>query len=135
MKSAATRFDLASTFVRLGNDARVEPLAVDGKFWDRLARGELGNFHREYLVASHSFEADWPVWEMHPEGDELVCVLSGEVTFVLEQPSGLQEITLDGCGAFAIVPRGIWHTAKASNPCRMLFITAGEGTQHRKVAG
>ena len=27
-----------------------------------------------------------------------------------------------------IVPKGIWHSGKVCSSCRMLFITAGEGT-------
>ena len=34
-------------------------------------------------------------------------------------------------GAYVLVPRGTWHTAKTSTRCRMLFVTAGEGTEHR----
>ncbi len=32
-----------------------------------------------------------------------------------------------------IVPKGIWHTACVNGPWRMLFITAGEGAQHREA--
>ena len=34
-------------------------------------------------------------------------------------------------GAFVVVPRGTWHTATVHAPSAGLFITAGEGTQHR----
>jgi hypothetical protein len=53
-------------------------------------------------VTSHAFDTDWPLWAMHPNGDEIVCL-----------------------------PKGTWHTAKARAASHMLFITAGEGTQHR----
>ncbi len=124
---------LSSTHLRLRPDATIEPLPVDGTFWERIAAGELGNFHNEYLVVGHEFETDWPVWEMHPKGDEIVCLLSGAVTFILEREPGAQTIELTESGSYVIVPKGTWHTAKARGPCRMLFITAGEGTQHREV--
>ncbi len=123
--------DFSSTFLRLRGDASIEPLTVDNAFWQRLASGQLGTFHNEFLVASSSFEADWPMWEMHPNGDEVVCLLSGSVTFLLEEAHGTRELALSRTGTYVIVPKGIWHTAKTQGPCRMLFITAGEGTQHR----
>jgi mannose-6-phosphate isomerase-like protein (cupin superfamily) len=70
---------------------------------------------------------------MHPKGDEIVCLLSGSVTFILERESGPQTIELVESGSYVIVPKGTWHTAKARGPCRMLFITAGEGTEHREA--
>jgi mannose-6-phosphate isomerase-like protein (cupin superfamily) len=126
-------FSLASTYLRLRPDASVEPLPVDATFWQRLATGQFGTFHNEYLVTSHAFETDWSMWEMHPKGDEIVCLLSGSVTFVLERVGGNQAVDLEESGAYIIVPRGTWHTAKTRGASRMLFITAGEGTQHRAI--
>jgi mannose-6-phosphate isomerase-like protein (cupin superfamily) len=85
-------------------------------------------------TSSHATLSDWPVWEMHPNGDEIVCLLSGSVTFVLEREGGEEAVRLTRSGAYVIVPKGTWHTAKVGSAARMLFITAGEGTQHRKAA-
>jgi mannose-6-phosphate isomerase-like protein (cupin superfamily) len=126
-------YDLSSTYVRLRGDASVEPLAVDDTFWERISKGELGSFHNEYLVTSHSFDSDWSVWEMHPNGDEIVYLISGAVTFILKiegEPRGLE---LEEGGQYVIVPKGVWHTARTGKSSRMLFITAGEGTRHRDV--
>ena len=108
-----------------------ELLTVDETFWQRVMSGQLGDFHNEFLVVSGKFEADWPMWEMHPNGDEVVCLLSGSATFLLEETAGTREIELSKSGTYVLVPKGTWHTARAQGPCRMLFITAGEGTQHR----
>lgn len=124
-------YELASTYLRLRPDASVEPLPVDDTFWPRLMRGELGDFHREYLVTTFGFDGDWPMWERHPNGDEVVVLLEGRATFVLEMDGGEKTCPLDTAGAYVIVPRGTWHTARVASPCRMLFITAGEGTEHR----
>jgi mannose-6-phosphate isomerase-like protein (cupin superfamily) len=126
-------FDLSATYLRLRPDASVEPLAVDATFWQRIGAGELGTFHNEYLVAVHAFDADWRVWEMHPNGDEVVCLLSGTATFVLEEQGGRREVALEQSGSYVIVPKGTWHTARTKGPCRLIFITAGEGTAHREV--
>ena len=123
---------LSSTYLRLRPDASIEPLSADSRFWERIAAGELGDFHNEYLVVCHRFESDWNVWEMHPKGDEIVCLLSGSVTFIFEREHGNQAIELTESGSYVIVPKGTWHTAKTRGPCQMLFITAGEGTEHRE---
>jgi oxalate decarboxylase/phosphoglucose isomerase-like protein (cupin superfamily) len=70
---------------------------------------------------------------MHPNGDEVVCLLSGQVTFILDHKAGNLEIDMNESGDLVIVPKGTWHTAKVRVPSKMLFITAGEGTQHRAV--
>jgi mannose-6-phosphate isomerase-like protein (cupin superfamily) len=124
-------FELTSTYLRLRPDATVEPLAVDDTFWPRLMSGALGNFRNEYLVTTFGYDRDWPMWERHPNGDEVVVLLEGRATFVLEIDGGERHVSLDTSGAYVIVPRGTWHTARAAGPCRMLFITAGEGTEHR----
>lgn len=132
--SAESSLNLASTFMRLRADASVEPLPVDESFFARLVAGELGSFHNEYLVSIYRFDTDWSMWEMHPQGDEVVCLLSGCVSFVMEQPDGVQTVELSEPGAFVIVPAATWHTAKVLEASQVLFITAGEGTQHRDVA-
>lgn len=130
MSSSEPR-NITTTYLRLRPDSSVEELAADETFWPRLMRGELGDFHHEYLVTSYTYQEDWPSWEMHPAGDEIVCLIAGEATFLLETPEGNRELRLNKTGDYAFVPRGTWHTAKTSVPTTMLFITAGEGTQNR----
>lgn len=124
---------LSSSHLRLRPDSSIEPLPVEG-FWPRLMSGELGDFRNEYLVTSAEYAADWNGWEMHPRGEEVVCVLDGHARLLLEAPDGQRrEVELATPGSFVVVPRGTWHTAKIGAPTRMLFITAGEDTQHRPV--
>jgi mannose-6-phosphate isomerase-like protein (cupin superfamily) len=67
---------------------------------------------------------------MHPAGDEILFMLEGKATFVLDFPGGLKEVALSA-GRLLIIPKGVWHTARVSEPARLLAITAGQGTQHR----
>lgn len=90
-------------------------------------------FKGHELVSSFEFDTDWRTWEMHPAGDEVVILLSGAATFVLEVNGGHQSVTLETPGSYVVVPRGIWHTARTSQPTRMLFITPGEGTRNRSM--
>lgn len=124
--------NLRSTYLRLRPDCSVERLPVDNTFWPRLMSGALGDFHNEYLVASNSFERDWPNWEMHPRGDEIVALICGDATLVMESTGGQRsEMRMTEPGSFAFIPRGTWHTARICAPTTMFFITPGEGTQHR----
>jgi mannose-6-phosphate isomerase-like protein (cupin superfamily) len=123
--------EFSSTYLRLRADASVEPLPVDNTFWQRIMSGQLGDFHHEFLIAGSTFDRDWATWEMHPNGDEIVCLLFGAVTFLLEEALGTKEIELKDSGAYVVIPKGTWHTARTPGQCRMLFITPGEGTQHR----
>lgn len=123
--------NLLSTFARLRTDASVEMLPVGADFWQKISTGALGDFHNEYLVSCYDFDSSWNSWEKHPNGDEIVCLLQGAVEFVLDADVGEQRITLCEPGAFFIVPKNSWHTADVAAPARVLFITAGEGTQHR----
>jgi mannose-6-phosphate isomerase-like protein (cupin superfamily) len=124
-------FQLATTCLRLRSDVSIEPLPLNAAFWPRLMSGQLGTFHNEYLVTTFGYDRNWPNWEMHPNGDEVVLLLEGRTTMVLELDGREQLVELGESGSYVLVPRGTWHTARTGNACRMLFITAGEGTQHR----
>tara|TARA_R110002072_G_scaffold64_10_gene444 strand:+ start:1486 stop:1881 length:396 start_codon:yes stop_codon:yes gene_type:complete len=87
-------------------------------------------FRSHTLIAAHQFTEDWSTWEMHPHGDELVVLLSGQAVLLLRQEAGDESVVLNKPGAFAIVPKGTWHTARISEATSMLFVTPGEGTEN-----
>lgn len=121
---------LQDTFLRLRPDSSIE-LLDGGDFWPRLMGGQLGNFHHEYLVTSIPQSQSWTSWEMHPLGEEIVCLLSGRVTLIQERDGAPVRTELTRPGEFAVNPRGTWHTADVHGESLLLFITAGEGTQTR----
>lgn len=131
MTTSVGPYQLATTHLRLRSDVSMEPLAVDATFWQRISSGQLGNFHDEYLVTLHTYSTKWPMWEMHPNGDEMVCLISGAVDFVFEEDGVSRTVPLGIPGQYVVVPRGTWHTATPIRESCMLFITAGEGTLHR----
>lgn len=91
---------------------------------------KFGNFSGHVLIASHCFNAAWPTWECHPNGDELVMLLEGSATLMLRKKGNDEAVHLDTSGQYIVVPCGVWHTASAAQDARMLFITSGEGTQN-----
>jgi mannose-6-phosphate isomerase-like protein (cupin superfamily) len=124
--------DLASTFVVLGPDHSATPVAVTPTIFEELDR-RFDQFKGRLLVSSFTFDQSWSTWEMHPAGDELVCLLSGDVTMVLDRNGTEDLIRLREPGSFAVVPKGTWHTARTSVATQMLFVTPGEGTDNRPV--
>lgn len=125
-------FNIDDTYVALDQDGRARPLPVDDDFWPALIGGRLGRVHR--LFSCLSFSTDWSTWERHPAGEEIVCLLEGELEFHLEKEDGTIDIVvLDKPGSFVLVPPNTWHTAKVRRPVKALFVTPGEGTQNRPV--
>src|SRR5205085_8473789 len=82
-RRSARRMNLASTFAVLGPDLGVTPVPVTPTVYEELDRRFAG-FKGHVLVAIFAFDADWPTWERHPQGDEVVCLLSGRATFLFE---------------------------------------------------
>jgi mannose-6-phosphate isomerase-like protein (cupin superfamily) len=131
--SSTAPFDLESTFVVIGPQHAAVPVAVTPTLFEELDQ-QHEQFKGRLLVSSFAFAADWTTWEMHPAGDEIVCLLSGRATLVLDRGGRDEIVALAHPGAFAIVPKGTWHTARTGVPTRMLFVTPGEGTQNRPIA-
>jgi len=120
------------TFVHLGPEGSAVALPVDDSFWERLAAGGFDHLGPGRLVSSYAFSADWTNWEMHPAGEEVVVLLSGAMEFMLEAANGGHStVALSEPGQFVLVPRGAWHTANIAGAATALFITPGEGTEHR----
>jgi len=82
------------------------------------------------LVSFYRFTEDWPGWEMHPAGAEVVfCTKGGMV--LIQEVDGAEVRTALAPGQYAINPPGVWHTADIAEEAAALFITAGMGTEHR----
>ncbi|QZH76571.1 MAG: cupin domain-containing protein [Erythrobacter sp.] len=82
------------------------------------------------LVSQYRFAESWAMWEMHPEGAEVVICTDGAITLIQDIDGDQQSIRLTR-GEYAINPPGVWHTADVDTEAEALFITAGLGTQHR----
>jgi mannose-6-phosphate isomerase-like protein (cupin superfamily) len=125
---AAEALDPTATYLYLHEGPGVTRLPVTDDFWTTL--DERTDLHRGRLVTSFEQTADWTVWEMHPEDDEIIVQMSGSTTFHLDLAGAVAQVAVEP-GQVLVVPKGAWHTADVRQRGRILVITWGEGTAHR----
>lgn len=130
MTSTIDPFSISSTYVVLGGNGDAIPVAVSDRFFENL-EFKFGDFKGKRLISHFTFDQDWETWEMHPVGEEFVCLLSGQIDLILEQAGVESTVNLSAPGSYVLVPRSTWHTARVHTPSSVLFITPGEGTQNR----
>ena len=56
---------------------------------------------------------------------------AGRITLHQEHVDGTEVQVALGPGQYAINGPGVWHTADVADSATALFITAGQGTEHR----
>lgn len=124
---------LDEAFIHLGLGATAVPQPpFDGMEWYggyAMRHGADGAEGR--LVSQYTFTESWSSWEMHPAGAEVVICTAGAMTLIQELADGTLARTPLQQGEYAINPPGVWHTADVATEASAVFITAGEGTQHR----
>ncbi|MGI9031141.1 MAG: hypothetical protein ACR2HP_14330 [Ilumatobacteraceae bacterium] len=72
------------------------------------------------LVGVFHQEANWPTWERHPNGEEVVVLLSGRADLIQWLDGTERVIPLEPCHG-VINPVGVWHTARVQEPGDVLF--------------
>jgi quercetin dioxygenase-like cupin family protein len=124
---------LADSFIHLGLGATAVPQPpFDGIEWyEAYGARHASDGSEGRLVSEHTFTEGWPSWEMHPHGSEVVVCTAGTMLLTQEFPDGRTERTALKAGDYAINPPGIWHIADVTGTATAIFITAGEGTEHR----
>lgn len=71
--------------------------------------------------------------EMHPDGDELLYLISGRVRVTLEtDPVEILDIAP---GDGLIVPKGIWHRVDILEPSQIVYVTPDPNNQFRALPG
>lgn len=73
-------------------------------------------------------------WEMHPDCDELLHVLEGEIQVeILPADGGESTLVVVKSGWFLVVPTGCWHRQTITEKARELYVTPGQ-TLHSGAA-
>lgn len=132
-------FDLSSNYTFL-EDGGAAPLVPGGAaFWRPLMSGppfspEIRRVAEGsgWLAAQYAITSDTASWERHPNGDELLIILSGSMDLVFEMSAEEVRVEL-GTGQAIVVPAGVWHRQIVRVPGTYIGITYGKGTEHRAL--
>lgn len=117
----------------LGATAEIEPEMTGDLSWYAGYGERHGSDGVEgRLVSMYTFSESWDVWEMHPKGAEMVLCTEGAMTLIQEMEDGSHKRTDLVSGEYAVNAPGVWHTADVAASATAMFITAGEGTEHRE---
>ncbi len=123
---AGRRIDLTTQVVGLAADGRARMVEqVPGRPPKRIEGFTVGAPH---LTGDAPHDG-----EMHPDGDELLYMISAAVTVKLELSTGDDHIEL-GPGDALVVPRGVWHKITLRTPGQMIHITPGPHGEARPLA-
>lgn len=121
--------DLLDTAIQLRDGGSAEPGARRG-----LAAPGLWTVAAIRADSDQAVHAD--VWERHPAGDEVLCVLSGAITVSLrDHGDGTEPVVTLRSGQAVVVPTGCWHRLTVSEPADLLALTPRADTQHERVSG
>ena len=86
-----------------------------------------------YSIGAPELTGDAPHdGEMHPDGDELLFLVSGAVTVKLELADGDRTVEL-GAGDAIVVPKGVWHKVTLREPGRLIHVTPGPSGEARPL--
>lgn len=83
------------------------------------------------LVSMYTFTESWDMWEVHPNGAEVVICVAGNMRLHQKLPDGTIATVDLKSGEYAINPPGVWHTADIEGEATGVFITPGAGTEVR----
>jgi quercetin dioxygenase-like cupin family protein len=125
-----TDFDLERTYLFIDGQGGLVAEDVGPEFWSSI--GQNPNAGGTMISASEG-QGDWPRWEMHPEGAEVLVILAGAPRVWLEHPDGRLEGVSAHAGSTIVVPRGAWHRCQCDDAYKILYVTYGAGTTHRPV--
>ncbi|MFI1379721.1 cupin domain-containing protein [Embleya sp. NPDC020886] len=125
--NATTPLDLFDSVIQLREggtiDARPRRGLGDPGLWTVTA------FHAADDRAVHA-----DVWEQHPDGQEVLCLLSGIVHVHLrDHDSGSEPVATLTAGTSYIVPAGRWHRLTVEEPGDLLVITPRTNTRHERM--
>ena len=71
--------------------------------------------------------------EMHPDGDEVLYLISGKVRVTIEIDPVKELEILPGNGM--IVPKGVWHRVDILEPSQIVYLTPGPHGEYRPLPG
>ena len=123
MNSPPAPVDLTKSFLALGRDGKAVVLAATGP------PPRVDGF----TIGAPRMRRNPPhAGEVHPDGDEILYLISGGVDVILEEADGDRTVSVKP-GQAVVVPQGVWHRVELSEPSHLLFITPGPSGAHRPL--
>ncbi len=116
----------------LGATAQVQPDFTGLEWYEAYGERTASDGAEGRLVSLYTFTESWDSWEVHPDGEEIVVCMDGQMIVHQQLADGSTNSVTLGRGDYVINPRGAWHTADVTGEsATALFITSGQGTEHR----
>ena len=128
-----TTQQILDTYLHVRDGGSIDAVPVPESFWMDVAKGKLPHLDQGRLLSAFTFSEPWSSWERHPAGEELVMLLSGAATLLLEHDGEQRAVQLTVPGEYVLVPPNTWHTATTEVATTMIFLTPGAGTEHRSI--
>ena len=125
--------NILDSYLHVRDGSRTDAIPSSASFWQDMAGGAYPHLDQGRLMSAFTFSEPWASWERHPTGEEVVMLLSGAATLLIEESGGERSVRLSSPGDYVLVPQGAWHTARTDVPTTMLFLTPGAGTEHRPI--
>jgi quercetin dioxygenase-like cupin family protein len=135
MADGSGAFDLSRTFVHLSPGSKATPVpdfAWTPEFMAAYGERFAADAADGRLVCITPQNATWDTWERHPAGEEVVVLLSGRVDLI-QDVDGREHVVALTPGLAMVNPINTWHRAVVHEPGLALFITPGDGTEHRPL--
>jgi mannose-6-phosphate isomerase-like protein (cupin superfamily) len=129
----AAIFSLLDNCVYLATDGSMRSHAKTAEFFRNAGRNPAFNDGRVLALYHVNGPQDvhYPVWEMHPDGDELLILGSGSLSVEFREGETTRTAPLLPQAAF-IVPAGIWHRIIVEEPSVLLVVTPRHNTMHEE---
>lgn len=115
--------------IHLGERQEVVPIIDFNDDYDRyIERYCPAGAPGRLVMWAHS-ATDWPAWECHPAGPEVVIAIAGKAEMIQRFPDGERRVLI-GPGQALINPPGVPHTARIIEPFTAIYITPCPDTFH-----
>ena len=94
---------------------------------DEMEFHELDAFNEGGSGVFWALASDWSPWEMHPDCEELLHVIEGEITLEVLPFEGDDKTRHSiKTGDFITIPRGLWHRQKIRCKTKEYYLTPGK---------
>ena len=125
----ALQFELSPrSLIGLYSDGQARPVTWESGPPPRIDGYVVG------LTASNPGAAPRHAGERHPDADEVLFLISGQIDVVIEDETGAETVSGVAAGQGIVIPRGAWHRIVTREPSQLLHITPGPQGEWRPVA-